>query len=121
MNLWEHEEPVKTYDPYFTEGTLTVPNWIEGDICPNQVAAICQGGCDSGAYMPAVTYWQALETMTAHGDDVLQYLEDTLGWLPTPTKGASWAGMACFYLSQAVELWAASVQPHLARIEVPEE
>ena len=51
-----------------------VPNWIEQDITHADIAAIVQGGCASGAYMPAVTYATAAAVMAEHGDDVLQYL-----------------------------------------------
>lgn len=51
--LWNNEEPVADLG-------IEVPRWIDQDISPNDIAAICQGGCASGAYMPAVTYYQAL-------------------------------------------------------------
>jgi len=70
------------------------------------IQAINQGGCASGAYMPAVTYYTAAQTMAKYGDDVLQYIQDQLGDLPTPDNDVSWSGLACFYLSYAVELWA---------------
>ena len=112
--LWNHEEPI-------TELTdrITPPGWIDPDISPSTVAAILQGGCESGAYMPAVTYHEALETMHRHGDSldgVLQYLEDTLGELPTIPDDVSWSGLACFYVSCAVECWAADIEDELTHI-----
>jgi hypothetical protein len=105
--LWNNEDPItKLTDE------ITIPSWIDQDISPSRVAAICQGGCSSGAYMPAVTYSDALETMHLHGDSadgVLNYLEDTLGGLPKPPNDISWSGLACHYLSRAVECWASSV------------
>lgn len=103
--LWEHEEPV-------TELGIDVPAWIDQDITPADVAAIVQGGCASGAYMPAVTYSDALATMERYGDErggVLDYIESALGYVPDPPKD-SWAGMACHFVSSAVELWAGSVE-----------
>lgn len=91
---------------------INIPSWIDQDIDSATVDAIVQGGCDSGAYMPACTYWQAKDTMSEHGDEVLQYIEDALGQLPD-VSGESWSGMACKYLSCAVELWAASVQDEI--------
>lgn len=88
---------------------LSIPHWIDQEIGVSTVASIVQSGCNSGAYMPAVTYYKATDTMAAHGDDVLQYIEDMLGELPSPFdryESVSWGGMACFYLSLAVELWA---------------
>tara|TARA_R100001143_G_C3292409_1_gene101804 strand:+ start:389 stop:595 length:207 start_codon:yes stop_codon:yes gene_type:complete len=64
--------------------------------------------------MPAVTYHQALETMHTDGDTVLDYIEDNLGETQTPPVGSSWAGMACYYLSLAVEVWAYRVATALS-------
>jgi hypothetical protein len=97
-----------------------MPAWLESDITPADVAAIVQGGCASGAYMPAVTYHTAAKTMQEHGDDVLQYIEDALGDLPS-VSGQGWAQMACTYLSCAVELWASSVESELEAYEPEEE
>ncbi len=108
--MWEDETPITNYD-------IDVPTWIEQDISPNNVAAILQGGCASGAYMPAVTYHTASETMAKHGDDVLQYIQDALGELPQPKPDESWSGMAVFYLSVAVELWANSAEAELELVD----
>jgi len=108
---WNDEDPINRHD-------IDVPRWIEQDISPSTVAAIVQGGCSSGAYMPAVTYRDAAETMARHGDDVLQYLQDNLGELPAFSSDESWSGMACFYLSCAVELWASSADSQLDDLEV---
>jgi hypothetical protein len=97
-------------DTELNELNLDVPDWIEQDVDVSTVRAIVQGGCSSGAYMPAVTYYQARQTMNEHGDDVLQYIEDTLGEVPAPKQGESWSGIAVHYLSLAVELWASSVE-----------
>ena len=87
---------------------LNIPKWIDQDLSPNDIAAINQGGCESGAYMPAVTYYTASQTMAEHGDDVLDYLNEVEGDLPTPRNDENWSGMACFYLSRAVEDWCLS-------------
>lgn len=88
---------------------IKYPDWIEADITATDIDAICYGGCASGAYMPAVTYIDAQETMQAHGDAILQYIEDTFGELPAPPSGESWSGRAVFFVSVAVELWAGGV------------
>ena len=103
--LWGLEDPITSY----LEDGWNVPDWIEQDISPNDIAAICQGGCASGAYMPAVEYYKAAKTMGQYGDcdgGVLAFIEDQTGEIPQPPKDQSWAGLACFYLSYAVELWA---------------
>ena len=93
--------------------TYTQPTWITQPLSPSDIAAINQGGCESGAYMPAVTYYDAMQVMAEHGNDALQYIEDNLGELPAVPVGMSWSGMACFFLSYAVELFC-SVHQDLA-------
>lgn len=114
MNLWNFDRPIAELD-------IDVPAWIEDDITGRDIAAIEQGGCASGAYMPAVTYHTAAQTMSKHGDDVLEYLQDVYGELPTPAKGESWSGIACHYLSLAVETWALGVYSQCEDMPEPEE
>ena len=105
QDLWEHEEPIADL---LADG---VPSWIvDQEITGRELEAIIQGGCASGAYMPAVTYHQAIETMSEHGNDILQYIDDNYGETPTVPEGESWQGINCFYLSLAVELWAIGAQ-----------
>ena len=101
VNLYEHDERVHSFG-------VTVPPWIDSDITAATVAAIEHGGCESGAYMPAVTYYDAARTMDEHGDAVLDFLADCYGdELPTPDMARTcWYGVASFYLSLAVEVWA---------------
>ena len=75
---------------------LTPPAWITQPLSPADIAAILQGGCDSGAYMPAVTYHEARVTMAEHGDDVLGYLDEFGVEWPRETSGLSWSGLACY-------------------------
>ena len=82
-----------------------MPAWIDSNLEVYDIAAIQQGGCASGAYMPAVTYYNARETMNEYGDEILDYIQIQLGELPKPDDNISWSGLACFYLSYAVELW----------------
>jgi hypothetical protein len=107
--IWNNNTPISDINGL----DLNVPEWIEFDITPYDVAAIVQGGCDSGAYMPAVNYYHANKVMSEHGDDVLWYIEQYADELPTPPKGSSWSRMAVFYLSYAVELWAAGAHYEL--------
>ena len=86
------------------EALNNAPEWLDIDDL-GTVQAVQQGGCASGAYMPAVTYWQAAATMAEHGDDVLDYIQENYGELLTPPSNISWSGLAVFYLSMAVELW----------------
>ena len=114
-NLWDHDVPAADFG-------IDVPEWIESDITCSDVAAIVQGGCASGAYMPAVTYYQAAQIMAEHGDDVLAFIEDNLGELPKIPEQSSWSGIAVFFLSYAVELWASSIEDELsAAIEEVDE
>ena len=106
---------------------VLVPSWIESDIYATQIAAVIHGGridklgqgCASGAYMPAVTYLEALETMDSHGNDVLDSLNHWRGY--DAAKGLSWDEVsrqlddddrmlkAVEWLSLAVELWCHSI------------
>jgi len=105
-NLWECDEPI-------IDLGIDVPRWIDQNITPYDVAAILQGGCASGAYMPAVTYYQAIKTMGEHGDDILDYIRDIVGEIMWPGADESWGSMACYFVSTAVELWASSVEDDL--------
>jgi hypothetical protein len=96
---------------------VDLPEWIEQDITPYDVAAIVQGGCASGAYMPAVTYHRAAAVMADYGDDVLDYITQSMGHLPLAPADTSWSGLACFYLSCAVELWASGIHCELEELE----
>jgi hypothetical protein len=110
--IWNDEEPIEGRDEDHAFD-IDVPAWIDQEISPSTVAAIVQGGCSSGAYMPAVTYYDAKETMNEHGDDVLQYLEDYSDGIPEIPRGESWAGIAVFFVSYAVELWASMAHDQL--------
>ena len=117
--MWDDDEPLnhpaanlRIDVPKFVTFNLDEGAAVDKNPSPYDVAAICQGGCASGSWMPAVTYHVALANMTENGDEVLQYIEDALGELPD-VKGQSWAGMACAYVSTAVELWASSVASEL--------
>jgi hypothetical protein len=112
QEIWNCETPVAELLG------VNVPEWIEQDIAASTIASIAQGGCASGAYMPAVTYWTASDVMAAYGDDVLDYIDDTLGELPTPPSDESWKGLACFYLSHAIELWAWDILAQLGDLEL---
>ena len=104
--LWDNDElPVSDY--------LDVPRWIDQDITAGTIAAILQGGCDSGAYMPAVTYWQALETMNEYGDDIADVVSECYEELTFNTLNDYWAGFACKLVSIAVELWAFGIEDEL--------
>ena len=104
---WGNDEPVSDLG-------IDVPPWIEQDITPYDVAAICQGGCASGAYMPAVTYYQAIRTMGEHGDNILDYIRDGVGEIMWPSLDESWGSMACYFVSLAVELWAMNVEDEIS-------
>jgi len=80
------------------------PPWLN-ELEVYDFQAIQQGGCESGAYMPAVTYYTANKIMAEYGDDVLEYIEDNIGEIPPIGERNSWSGYACKLLSYAVELW----------------
>ena len=109
-------------EQYIQADDIEVPAWVESIkermypgtevVWVRDIEAICEGGCSSGAYLPAVTYYQALRTMRDHGDEVLSYIWEQLGEVPGidfATTYPAWSNIACHYLSLAVELWAHSV------------
>ena len=108
MSLWD-------YDGVCVSEHIEVPPWIEQDITLYDIAAIVQGGCASGAYMPAVTYYDAAKTMYDYGDTVLEFIEDALGEIPQIGQN-SWDGYACTLLSYAVELFAHGIEDELLEL-----
>ena len=105
--VWDQDDPMRTLvDADYHPDGYPVPAWIDQEITGTAVFEIRQGGCASGAYMPAVTYYDARQTMAEHGDDVLEFVEEHYGEIPQPKPGESWSGIAVYYLSLAVELWA---------------
>ncbi len=111
-----------SYDYDQEQVHIDVPMWIEDwkelehalsaepsegrDEALHQLVAIAQGGCASGAYMPAVTYYKAVATMGEHGNEILTAIEECQEnpW-ELVKAGESWAGAACALVSAAVELW----------------
>ena len=72
--------------PRIADLGIDVPAWIKDGITNYDVASINEGGCASGAYMPAVTYHEALETMNEHGvvplkGDWTNHNENITSWL----------------------------------------
>jgi len=110
-DIWNNDSPVRDILD------IDVPSWIDQDISCADIIAICEGGCASGAYMPAVTYHAVSDTMSRDGDDVLQYIDDQMGELPQPPRDSGWSALACFYLSYAVELWASAAMSELEGLE----
>ena len=45
--------------------------------------------------------------------DLLQFIEDACGEIPKLPETTSWSGVAVFYLSAAVELWASGIHDEL--------
>ena len=113
VNLWDFDEnEAREY--------VKVPAWIEQKITAYDVESICEGGCSSGAYMPAVTYYEANQTMAAFGDEVLEYLNDSYGYLPEIPNDVGWSQIAVIFLSSAVETWASEVRDEIIA-EIEEE
>ena len=100
---------------------LEIPAWIEQDITVCTVRAICQGGCASGAYMPAVMYFEAKQAMAQHGEDIFDFITDRLGDYGLDNDCTSY-GMKCSaWVSAAVELWAAEALFMIEEFEVDQD
>ena len=79
------------------------PDWLNiSDIAT--IHAVQQGGCESGAYMDAVTYFKAQQVMAEHGGDIIEYIYNWCVELPNHDQD-SWGHICVFYFSLAVELW----------------
>ena len=93
------------------------PKWIneESEITVYDLQSIAQGGCESGAYMPAVTYHTALEVMNRHGDDITDSITDLFeDGIKYDIANETWAGFCSKVYSIAVENW---VNEQMAIIE----
>jgi len=92
---------------------LEVPEWIRGDdIDTAAVAAIVEGGCASGAWMPAVTYHMARETICKYSDAIDKYLAGSgidLAEHLTLKPNQAIDCLLCDIVSLAVEQWTAEV------------
>jgi len=103
---------------YTVEALHDQPIWLPEPITDlATIHAIIQGGCASGAYMPAVTYYTASLTMHQLGDEVLQYIEDSGLPIPAIAADESWTGYQSALLSMAVELWAANFSEQLEGVD----
>lgn len=86
--------------------TNNQPKWVTQPITKADLAAINQGGCASGAYMPAVTYRDANQTMADHGEAVIDYICEQTGDFPcSPREAQTWGQVCSYYLTYAVEIW----------------
>lgn len=99
-------------------GCFEIPAWIEQDITVCTVRAICQGGCVSGAYMPAVTYFDAKHTMAEHGEEIFDFITDHLGDSGLDNDCTSFGMKCCAWMSCAVELWALKALRLIEEFEV---
>lgn len=91
---------------------IDVPSWIDQDYSwtLSHLRDLSQHGCESGCYMPAVTYWQALATMSEAGTEVLEYTADMREDCGLqPPIDFDWSQIAVWYLSLAVEMWARNI------------
>ena len=68
---------------------------------------------------PALTC--RIQTMSQHGDDVLEYITDCLGDLPQIRSDSSWGQIAVLYLSCAVDLFASVCEHNYASVCDDEE
>jgi len=100
-----------------SEVSIETPRWIDGPLDLDTVIAVCEGGCASGAYMPAVEYNKALFAMEKYSNEILDYIENdhgltfrdlALNYAGVKDSG-SWMGFTCYILSVAVEYYCRDV------------
>lgn len=100
-----------TVEELCEELAINLHPWLDADSLDySGIRGLYTHGADSGCYMPAVTYHEALKTMHEHGDEVFAYVMDSVCAEPLDiSEIQSWSGMCVLYLSHACELWAAEV------------
>ena len=106
QEIWNNEDAICLQTD--TLDDISIPPWIEQDITPSTVAAIVHGGKQHD-----LCRLVSPRLMAEHGDDVLQFIKDEIGELPQPARDESWSGIAVYYLSHAVELWASTTYSRL--------
>ena len=89
---------------------VDAPAWIDSGITLGDIIAIADHGCASGAYMPAVTYYEAKRTIGMWGDEITDYIGGEGCYscseiLQNASAEESYSRMCCALLSFAVELW----------------
>ena len=104
--LYSVDRPVSDYG-------IEPPGWISEPISTLDVAAIIEGGCQSGTYPPAVEYRQALETMNAYGDEIIEFIANNQ-WETPRFEITSWKAGAVKIVSLGVELWCSNISDELA-------
>jgi len=70
----------------------------------SELQSIIQCGCASNAHS-SVFYYEAAQCMAKHGDDVLVYIKNHYGELPSIPEQTGWNQIASFYLVIAIESW----------------
>jgi len=103
-----------------------VPEWIEWDLTPNEIAGINQWGidCSCSAFIE-----YSAEVMAEHGNAVREYLVEVTGTLPDRPEslggylpvveledGTFEYNLDSFYLSSAIEHWAREAAEELDEI-----
>ena len=84
------------------------PSFLEYELDVSDIQAILQGGCASGAYMPAVTYHTAEETMKQHSRAIEEQIEpiaydlDGIKW---NVEEETFSAFCVKCVSLAVESW----------------
>lgn len=81
----------------------------------DEVASIAQCGCASSAYMPAVTYSTAKEIMFKHGDEVLDFLDEScyMDEFNINLKESTWGHVCVQILSTAVEVLCLQIEDRI--------
>ena len=113
MNKNDMLKRLYSIDRPTSELGIEPPGWIQETISTLDVAAIIEGGCKSGTYPPAVEYRQALETMNAYGDEIIEFICNNQ-WEVPRFEITSWPRGAVKILSVAVEMWCNNVAGELA-------
>ena len=107
----------KDWEKAVESGEFIVPEWVDlGYISTVEtLSEIRDYGCESGVYMPAVRYRDALLTMSEYGDEIMEFLNDNYFFDSGifNARHESFSSLCVQLLSAAVEIWAGSLYEEL--------
>ena len=118
-SMWNETAEIQDFDievPFFVkfdlddDGHETVRQPTAQD-----VAAIYSGGCESGAWMPSVTYYTALRNVAENARELECYLDD-MGITVGRGLDDGIMSTAVTLVSTAVEVWAHRVHQELVAL-----
>ena len=114
-SMWNEEAQVQDFDidvPFFVKFDIDADGETVRQPTAQDVAAIYHGGCSSGAWMPAVTYYTAGRNIAENAREIEEYL-DAAGIEIEKGAHDDIMMVAVRMVSTAVSVWAERVHEEL--------